>query len=125
MPNLDNLRVRQDAMTLAKNVYLSVKDAKDFALKDQIQRSAVSIPSNIAEWYERNTDKDVVRFMYIAKWSCAELKTQLLLWKEIYGAENNIDKVLEDVEKIHKMLHRFIASVYNNKDSQQPEASSQ
>jgi four helix bundle protein len=49
MANLDNLRVRQDAMTLAKNVYLFVKDVKDFSFKDQIQRSAISIPSNIAE----------------------------------------------------------------------------
>lgn len=51
--------------------------AKDFSLKDQMRRSAVSIPSNIAEGEERGTDKDTSRFLYIAKGSCAELITQL------------------------------------------------
>ena len=57
--------------------------AKDFELRDQIRRSAVSVPSNSAEGDERDTDKDGVRFLYIAKGSLAELRTQLEIAYEV------------------------------------------
>ncbi|MBK9991576.1 MAG: four helix bundle protein [Verrucomicrobia bacterium] len=74
------LKVWAEARDLAVEVYrLSSAGplAKDFGLRDQLRRAAVSIPSNIAEGDERDTDKDAVRFFYIAKGSVAELRTQL------------------------------------------------
>ena len=56
--------------------------SRDFGLRDQIRRSSVSIPSNIAEGDERDTDKDSVRHFYIAKGSLAELRTQLTIAHE-------------------------------------------
>ena len=57
--------------------------AKDYGLKDQIRRASVSIPSNIAEGDERATDKEAVRYFYIAKGSSAEVLTQAIIAFEI------------------------------------------
>ena len=75
------LRVWQEAKALAVDIYAATRSSaelgRDFSLRDQMQRSAVSICSNIAEGDERDSDKDAVRFFYIAKGSAAELITQL------------------------------------------------
>jgi four helix bundle protein len=71
----EDLEVWKRGCALAVLVYESLRESKDFGLRDQMQRSAVSIPSNIAEGYERS-DKDFVRFLSIAKGSAAELRTQ-------------------------------------------------
>jgi len=81
-----DLRVWQRAKDLAVTIYKLTSSgplARDFGLRDQIQRSAVSIPSNIAEGDERDTNKDSVRFLYIAKGSLAELRTQLEIARDI------------------------------------------
>jgi four helix bundle protein len=61
------------------NVYIQ----KDFALKDQIQRASVSVASNIAEGADRGTQKEFNRFLYIARGSCSELKTQMVIVKKL------------------------------------------
>ncbi len=74
------LKVWVEARDLAVEIYrLSSTGSlsKDFTLRDQLRRAAVSVPSNIAEGDERDTDKDAVRFFYIAKGSIAEIRTQL------------------------------------------------
>ena len=81
-----DLRVWQRAKDLAVTIYKLTSSgplARVFGLRDQIQRSAVSIPSNIAEGDERDTNKDSVRFLYIAKGSLAELRTQLEIARDI------------------------------------------
>jgi four helix bundle protein len=80
------LRVWQRAKELAVIIYRVTSAgpvAKDFGLRDQIRRAAVSIPSNIAEGDERDTNKDSVRFLYMAKGSIAELRTQLEIARDI------------------------------------------
>ena len=80
------LRVWQRAKELAVPIYgLSSSGplSRDFGLRDQIRRAAVSIPSNIAEGDERDTNKDSVRFLSIAKGSLAELRTQLEIARDI------------------------------------------
>ncbi len=83
--------------------------ARDFGLRDQIRRSVISIPSNIAEGDERDTDKEAVRFFFIAKGSLAELSTQLQIAYEIGYLEK---KVYDDLEnrfiELGKMLGALI-----------------
>ncbi len=73
---LDDLDVWQRGLKLAERVYIITRNPvfdKDWGLRDQMRRAAVSIPSNIAEGFERNSDGDFNRFILIAKGSAAEL----------------------------------------------------
>lgn len=74
------LLVWQKARDLAVEIYQTTREdpfKRDYGLTDQMRRSAVSVPSNIAEGDERDTDKEAIRFFYIAKGSLAELRTQM------------------------------------------------
>ena len=80
MGNFKKLRVWQDSMDLVEGIYKITKNkvfSKDYGLCNQIQRASVSVPSNIAEGDERNSDKESIHFFNIAKGSNAELITQL------------------------------------------------
>ncbi|MFM8458728.1 MAG: four helix bundle protein, partial [Chthoniobacterales bacterium] len=105
----------QRAKGLAVDFYAAVKKspelAKDFGLRDQVQRAAVSICSNIAEGDERDTDKDAVRFFYIAKGSVAELVTQLEIAHEAQLIEPALAAVLiNESEEVGAMLGGLIKS---------------
>ena len=78
-----DLAVWRDAKALAVAVYRATEKLRDFGLRDQVRRAAVSVPSNIAEGDERDTDKDSVRFFYMAKGSLAELRTQIEIAVEV------------------------------------------
>ena len=82
MGNFHKLRVWQLAKDLAVKIYKMTRQkefSKDFGLKDQIQRSAVSIPSNISEGDELDSNKQSIHYFYIAKGSAAELLTQIII----------------------------------------------
>ena len=82
----EELEVWQEAILLAVDVYTVSKSgdfSQDFGFRDQIRRSAVSIASNIAEGKERETIPEFVRYLYIAKGSSGELKTQLMIAERI------------------------------------------
>lgn len=96
-------------MRLAVNIYDSLKNCRDFGLRDQMQRSAVSIPSNISEGYERNTNKDFIRFLHISKGSCSELRTQIYLAIEIkIIPKEEGQKLLDSTRYISAMLQNYI-----------------
>jgi four helix bundle protein len=110
-----DLMVWQRAKGLAVDVYAVVKRspdlAKDFGLRDQMQRAAVSVCSNLAEGDERDTDKDAVRFFYIAKGSVAELITQLEIAKDAQLVEPiAADTLIKEAEEIGAMLGALIKS---------------
>jgi four helix bundle protein len=108
------LRVWQEARNLSVTVYKLTENSrfsKDYSLKDQVRRAAVSVASNIAEGYERNSDKDFIRFLLIAKGSLAELRTQLEIAKEIvYISGEAFEKLEEHCNKIGAMLSKLIKS---------------
>ena len=81
-------------------------------LKDQLERAAISIPSNIAEGYERNTPREFVRFLHIAKGSCGELRTQLYIAKALnLIAGPDIDKMLQESRRLSSMIQSLINGV--------------
>lgn len=75
--SFETLLIWQEGMQICYLIYDLLKDCRDFGLKNQMERSAVSIPSNIGEGYELNSDRGFIRHLYIAKGSCGELRTQL------------------------------------------------
>ena len=112
MGNFQELKVWQKAKDLAVYVYKVSREgkfSKDFGLRDQIRRAAVSIPSNIAEGDELDSDKQSIRFFYIAKGSSAEVLTQAIIAKEIgYLTEDNFECIRSECETISRMLTRLI-----------------
>ena len=75
--SFEDLEVWKKACDLAVRIYSTLKGCRDYGLKDQMTRAAVSIPSNIAEGLERESKNETIHFLHIAKGSCAELRTQL------------------------------------------------
>lgn len=108
------LLVWQKASDLAVLIYKITNEnefKKDFGLRDQVRRSAVSVPSNIAEGDERGTDKESVRFFFIAKGSLAELRTQMeVAYRIDYIDENTFNDVEGKTIELGKMLGALIKS---------------
>lgn len=78
-----------------------------------MRRAAVSIASNIAEGNDRESNKEFIRFLYIAKGSCAELNTHLLIAKEIeYISSIETDELEEKIQKASNMIGALIKSLY-------------
>jgi four helix bundle protein len=106
-----DLAVWRRAKDLAVNVYQISRNGsfgRDFALTDQIRRSAVSVASNLAEGDERETDKEAIRFFYIAKGSVAELRTQI----QIACEAGCLKKALYDsLEAEYALLGKMIGSL--------------
>ena len=107
----EDLEVWKISMNLSVLIYRALKNCKDFGLRDQIQRSSVSIPSNIAEGFERTSNKEYMRFLNIAQASCAELRTQLYLSKEVgVIPPEYADELVETTRKISAMIYKLIQS---------------
>lgn len=107
-----NLEVWKKSFELNQKIFILLKkfpQEERFALVDQMRRSAISIPSNIAEWSWRWTEADSVRFYHIAKWSAMELETQILLAESFdYIDSEKTKEILDMIDEINKMLHGMV-----------------
>ena len=115
MTGYENLDVWKKSIELVTDVYRLVKllpREETYALSDQIRRSAVSVPSNIAEGSSRNSKKEFVQFLYISLGSLCELETQLLIAKNV-GYISNTENLKKDIISIKKMLNALITSIKN------------
>lgn len=112
MGNFRELNIWQDAKKLAVDIYKitgSGRFDKDYGVKDQIRRATVSISSNIAEGDERNSNKEAIRFLYIANGSAAEVITQLHIAFEIgYVDKENFDILVQRLETLSKQIKSLI-----------------
>ena len=105
---IEDIEVWKRGCRLAVKIYEISRDgsfAKDFGLRDQVRRAAVSVPSNIAEGFERESDVEFKRFLNIAKGSCGELRTQLYIAKALNYIENtDAETLLIECKEISSML---------------------
>lgn len=98
------------ARVLVKTVYVLTKSfPKDeqFSLTSQVRRCVISIPSNIAEGCGRQSNKETIHFLHIARGSLFELETQLILAEDL-NYISDIDNVLKEIERVKKLLNGFI-----------------
>ncbi len=111
--SFEDLEVWQRACRLAVEIYRLLIDCKDYGLKDQMTRAAVSIASNIAEGAERGSVADYKRFLYIAKGSAAELRTQLYIAVKLGSImhENQAKKQISELKELSNMLYGLIKSL--------------
>lgn len=102
----------QKSRVFNKKIYLVTENPnfkKDFDFVRQIRRASLSISSNIAEGFERNTDKEFVYFLYVAKASAGEVRSQLYLAFDLeYIIKEEFEMLLNSVTEISKLLSGFI-----------------
>ncbi len=110
MNDFKELEVWQKSIDLVIDIYSLTKQLPDhekYSLSDQIRRAAISIPSNIAEGYSRQTTKEYIQFLYIALSSASELETQLIIINRIYSIDT--DSLILKTSDIKKMLNKLIS----------------
>jgi four helix bundle protein len=105
----EDLEVWKRACRLCVEICNSFRDCNNFGLKDQITRSSLSIPSNVAEGFERDTNREFIHFLYIAKGSCGELRTQLYIALEIACIDKDRCRVfIDEARELSYMLSGLI-----------------
>lgn len=109
----ENLEVWKRGCRLAVNVCVAAHGSKEFELKSQITRSSLSIPSNIAEGAERRSNADFARFLEYSKGSCGELRTQLMVHREVcreldIEPFNKTSEMIEETRELSRMLGALI-----------------
>jgi four helix bundle protein len=110
--DFERLAVWQRSKQLAVGVYQEFAQCRDPGFKDQITRSALSVPSNIAEGMERGTAREKCRFLWIAKASCAELRTQMIIGFEVgYIAESLAADWITETRELSRMLSGLINKI--------------
>lgn len=111
--NHKDLKVWKKSLDLVDNIYRITEffpNKEIYGLTNQLRRSAVSVPSNIAEGAARSSKKEFIQFLYIALGSLAELETQMIIASRL-GYLNTLDSLLNDVKLIQRLLNGLIYSL--------------
>ena len=110
--SFEELPLWQNARELGVLVYKTVsagKISKDFGLRNQMQQAVVSVSSNIAEGFERGSKREFIQFLYIAKGSCGELRSQLYIAKDLgYLGNGESDTLIQSASNASKQITGFI-----------------
>ena len=116
MSDYKDLNVWRESMDLVESIYRLIKflpQEEMYALSSQLRRAVISIPSNIAEGQNRNTQKEFVQFLYVSLGSASEVETQLLIAKRLNYLQN-IESELNQISKIRRMINALINSIKRN-----------
>jgi len=108
----EDIQTWQKAKDLTIQIYKLFGGNKDYRFRDQIQSASVSIMNNIAEGFERKGNKELVRFLFISKGSCGEVRSMLYLAIELgYISKNEFNMLYDLTSEISKMLAGFIRTL--------------
>jgi four helix bundle protein len=110
--SFEDLEIWQRGCRLAVRVYEVLRACNDLGLRDQMTRAVVSIPSNIAEGAERDSKKEFVRFLHIAKGSAAELRTQVYIASRIGVLSEQLQmEMVDELKTLSRMIHALVKSL--------------
>ncbi|OOZ38922.1 four helix bundle protein [Solemya elarraichensis gill symbiont] len=113
----EDMDVWKKSSRLSANIYKTFAQCRDYGFKDQITRSGLSIPSNIAEGYERSGNKEMINFMNYAKGSAGELRTQIYIGMEIGYIDKETGKTwIKEATEISRMLTGFMKHLQTRKE---------
>lgn len=105
----ESLEIWQRSVELSVQIYEHFAGHRDFGFRDQITRSSLSLPSNIAEGYERNSDREKALFLNYAKGSAGELRTQVHIGSRIgYISQDVAGRWVDEAEQLSRMLFAII-----------------
>jgi len=108
----EDIEAWKKARELAKDIYAVTSKggfAKDFSLKDQIRRAAVSIISNVAEGFSRQTDQEFVQFLHISKGSTSEVQSQLYVALDLdYINREEFERLYDEADQVARLISGFI-----------------
>ena len=105
----EDLEVWKRAARLSADIYRHLKELKDYGFRDQITRSGLSIPSNIAEGFERESQKECITFLSYSKGSCGELRCQIYIGMEIGYITKEVGKNwVREATEISSMISGLI-----------------
>jgi four helix bundle protein len=108
----EDMEVWQQARSIAKTIYIHSRQgqfSRDYGLREQIQRAAVSIMSNIAEGFERGSNREFIQFLFIAKGSAGEVRAQLYIALDLgYIEKDEFEKLNTELLSLSKQLSGFI-----------------
>lgn len=102
----------QKAKELTVQIYVLFESSRDFGFKNQIQRASVSVMNNIAEGFERRSNKEFRQYLFIAKGSCGEVRSMLILAKELGNiSKENAEMLKAKAEEISKIISGLIKTL--------------
>lgn len=103
--SFEDLEVWKKSCSLSVRLYKLLSSCRDYGMKDQMLRSSISIPSNVAEGSERKSLQDFKRFINIAQGSAAELRTQVYISREVnIFSGKEAEELVQELKSISKML---------------------
>jgi four helix bundle protein len=109
--NFEDLEIWKEARHLTQTIYQLTNSrlVKDFSLRDQIRRAAISIMSNIAEGFERGGNQEFIQFLYVAKGSCGEVRSQLYVaLDQSYVAPKDCEELTKSFRRLSIMISNLI-----------------
>ena len=110
--SFEDILAWQKAMTLTREIYAQSSHIKDVYFNSQLQRASVSVMNNIAEGFERKSNKELKQFLFIAKGSCGEVRSMIRLGEELgYIDETAGRDLIEKASEVSKMLSGFIKTL--------------
>lgn len=105
----------KEARSLVKDIYAIFRDSKDYGFRDQIQRAAISVMSNIAEGFDRGSNKEFIQFLVIARGSASEVKSLAYAGLDIgYLATDSFENIDRKCTNLSNMINGFIRYLRNS-----------